>query len=82
MYVYFLVYVYARSAALVVSDSATQGAVAARLLCPWDSPDKNTEWAAMPSSGDLPDPGMEPTSPASPALQADSLPLSSWGSHV
>ena len=50
VYVYFLVYVYARSAASVVSDSATQGAVAARLLCPWDSPDKNTEWAAMPSS--------------------------------
>ena len=21
-----------------------------RLLCPWDSPGKNTEWAAMPSS--------------------------------
>ena len=29
------------------------------------------EWVAMPSSGDLPDPGMEP---ASPALQAGSLP--------
>jgi len=29
------------------------------------------EWVAMPSSGDLLNPGMEPRSPA---LQADSLP--------
>ena len=36
-------------------------------------------WSGLPfpSSGDLPDPGMEPVSPA---LQADSLPLSYWGS--
>ena len=31
------------------------------------------EWAAMPSSRDLPSPGIEPMSPGSPALQADSL---------
>ena len=30
---------------------------------------------AMPSSGDLPNPGIEPMSLVSPALQADSLPL-------
>ena len=30
------------------------------------------EWVAIPFSGDLPDPGMEP---GSPALQADSLPF-------
>ena len=30
--------------------------------------------------GDLPDPGTEPVSPVAPALQADSLPLSHWGS--
>ena len=30
----------------------------------------------FPSPGDLSDPGIEPTSPVSPALQADSLPLS------
>ena len=42
-----------------------------RLLCPWDSPGKNTEWVRMPSPpGDLPDTGIEPVSPA---LQADSL---------
>ena len=29
---------------------------------------------------DLPDPGMEPGFPVSAALQADSLPLSHWGS--
>ena len=31
----------------------------------------------LPSPGDLPDPGIEPTSPA---LQADSSPVSHWGS--
>ena len=35
------------------------------------------EWVAMPSSRDLLNPGIEP---ASPALQADSLLLSHWGS--
>ena len=30
----------------------------------------------MSSSGDLPDVGIEPASPAAPALQVDSLPLS------
>ena len=40
------------------------------------------EWVAMPSSRDLPDPGIEPESPAAaPALQADSSPLSHWGSR-
>ena len=40
-----------------------------RFLCPWDFPGKNT--GALPSPGDLPDPGLEPRSPA---LQTDSLP--------
>ena len=35
------------------------------------------EWVAMPPPGDLPDPGIEV---GSPALQADSLPLSHLGS--
>ena len=35
------------------------------------------EWVAMPSSKDLPDPRIKPRSPA---LQADSLPLSLQGS--
>ena len=39
-------------------------------------------WSGLPclSVGDLPDPGIEPVSPVAPALQADSLPRSHWGS--
>ena len=37
------------------------------------------EWVTYPPPGDLPDSGMEPTSPAAPALQVDSLPLSHLG---
>ena len=36
----------------------------------------------MPSSRDLPDPGIEPMFPAAPALQADSLLLSYQGSPL
>ena len=36
------------------------------------------EWVAMPPLGDLPNPGIEPTFPASLALQAASFPLSHW----
>ena len=38
--------------------SSVHGILQARIL----------EWVAMPSSGDLPDPGIEPSSPMSPAL--------------
>ena len=39
-------------------------------------------WSGLPfpSPGDLPDPGIEHSSPEAPALQADSLPLNHWGS--
>ena len=39
-------------------------------------------WSGLPFPlpEDLPDPGIEPMSPAAPALQADSLPLSHQGS--
>ena len=39
-------------------------------------------WSGLPCPppGDLPDSGTEPASPASPAMQADSLPLSHEGS--
>ena len=72
------------SVASVVSDSfailwtvahqalVSMGILQARIL----------EWVAMPSSRDLPDPGTEPRSPASLALQAYSLPLSHQGSAV
>ena len=33
------------------------------------------EWVAYFPPGDLPDPGVEPEYPVSPAFQADSLPL-------
>ena len=36
----------------------------------------------FPPPGDLPNPGIELVSPMSPALQADSLPLSHWGSPI
>ena len=41
-------------------------------------------WSGLPCPppGHLPDPGIEPTSTASPALQADSLPLSHLGSPL
>ena len=42
----------------------------AKLLCPWDSPGKNTGV----SYPDLPNSGIKPASPVSPVLQADSLP--------
>ena len=46
----------------------------ATLLCPWDSPGKNWIELSCPPPGDLADSKIEPTSPVSPALQADSLP--------
>ena len=54
----------------VVSDSATLWTTG--LLCPWTSPGKSY-WSGLPfpSPGDLPDPGIEPRSPA---LQVVSLP--------
>ena len=43
---------------------------------------QESEWAGILEwvPGDLPDPGIEPVSPASPEMQADSLPKSFWGS--
>ena len=63
-----------------VSDSETPWQPA-RLLCPWDFPVKNTGWSGLPfpSRGDILEPQIEL---ASPALQADSLPLSHLGSPL
>ena len=60
----------------VVSDSfATSCTIACQLLCSWDSSGRNTGAIChFFSPGDLPNPGMEPMFPVSPALQADSLP--------
>ena len=52
----------------VVSDSLRLcGLKSDRLFCPWDSPGKNTG-LPCPPPGDRPSSGMEPISPASPAL--------------
>jgi len=54
-----------------LTGSSVHGILQARIL----------ECVAMPSSGDLPDPGIKPEPPASPALQTVSLPLSHLGNH-
>ena len=65
----------------VVSDSLwPHGTIAARLLCPWVSPGKNTKVAChFHLQGNLPNPGSKPESPVSPALRADSLPAKPLG---
>ena len=58
---------------IVVSDSVRpHGLQPARLLCPWGF-SRQEYWSRLPCppTGDLPDPGIKPRSPA---LQADSLP--------
>ena len=58
------------SACSVVSNSLLPyGLLPTRILCPWDSPGKNN-WSRLPSSppGALPNPGIKPVSPKSPAL--------------
>ena len=53
----------------VMSNSLLpHGLSSTRLLCPWDSPGKNTGGLPCPSPGDLPNPGIESTSLMSPAL--------------
>ena len=53
------------------------GLQSTRLLCPWDF-SRQGYWSGspFPSPGDLPNPGIEP---GSPALQADSLPTELQG---
>ena len=58
------------SVVLVISDSVwPHRPQPTRLLCPWDSPDKNTgvESYTNQDPGDLPDPGIEPVSLVFPA---------------
>ena len=61
------IYSYICVASSVPSDSLwPQGLYPIRHLYPWDFPSKNTGagWVPFPSSGDLPNPGIEPLSPA------------------
>lgn len=46
-----------------------------RLLCPSNYPGKNLEWVAVPSSGTLPNPAVEPTALCPLHRQVCSLPL-------
>ena len=65
----------------VVSDSSRpHGVWPTRLLSVGASRPEYRCGSPFPPPGDLRDPGIKPTSPESPALQADSLPLSHQGS--
>ena len=70
-------YLCACSVVLVVSDSATPWTVVCQAPLSMEF-SRREYWSGLPclSPGDLPNPGIEPVSPVSPALQADSLPLS------
>ena len=61
----------------VVPDSATPWTIARQAPLSMGSP-RQESWSELPlpSPGDLPDPGVEPTSPA---WQAGSIPLSHQG---
>ena len=49
-------------------------------VCLWFSEEFSGVGCHPPA--DIPDPGIEPMSPVSPALLADSLPMSPWGSPI
>ena len=55
-----------------LTDSSVHGILQARIL----------DGLPCPPSGHLPHPGIESASPAPPALQVNSLPLSHWGSSL
>ena len=54
----------------------------ARLLCPWDSPDKSTGVGCLALPEDLPNPGIEPVSHVYLHWQVSSLPLVPPGKPV
>ena len=58
---------------------ATLWTVPARLLCPWDSPGKNTGVGCHPPLRDLPHPGNKSTSLLSPALAGGFFTTSTTG---
>ena len=62
-----------------VQLSVTLWTVARQVLCPWDFPGKSTGVGCHFLLQDLPDPGIKP---ASPALQADSLPTDLSGKPI
>ena len=56
--------------------------IAHQAPCPWDSPGKNTGVGCHALLQGFPDPGIEPTTPATLVLQADSLLLSHQASPI
>ena len=74
-YISFLFYVFMHEVASVVSDSLwPYGSEPTRLLCPWDSPEKNTGVGCHALlQGIFPTPGLKSESLTSPALEAGSL---------
>ena len=67
----------------VVSNSVTSRTVACQAPLSMEfSRQVHYSGLPLPSSGDLPDPGTEPTTPESPALHVGSLPLHHLGSPI
>ena len=64
----------------VMSDSATSKSVACHAPLSMGFP-RREYWSGLPfpPPGNLPDPGIEPTSPVSPTLQVNSLPTEPSG---
>ena len=77
MSVYTLVYMHACSVTSVVSDSVTPWTVGQQAPLSMGF-SRQEYWSVLPCPppGHLPHSGIEPMSPVSPALQMDSLPLS------
>ena len=60
------------SRSIVSNSLGPRGRYSARLLCPWNFPSKK-HWSGLPfrTPGDLLNPGIEQTSPESPALAGE-----------
>ena len=79
---------------MMVWSYYSRGCVLSRFSCVWlfatlwtvssVHVSRQEYWSGIPCSppGDPPNPGIKPSSPASPALQVDSLPLSHWVSPI
>ena len=71
---------YVLSCSVVSNYLQPQGLQPGKLFCSWNSPGKNTGvgYCAL-LQRNLPNAGIKPTPPASPALQADSSPIEPLG---
>ena len=72
-----------RGGLICVRLFVTPWTIARQALLPMEfSRQENRNGQPFPSPGDLPDPGIKPTSPVSPAMQADSLPTEPLGKLI